>query len=225
MIREVILTKDGSHTIHIPGMNVTYHSVNGAIRESTHVFIDSGLKFCKGGADRPGSITILEAGFGTGLNALLTLISTENSGQKVHYYTLELHPLTEEEFKSLNYCEQLNQHRLKTFFEKLHGCDWEKDIPLTPLFTIHKALQSILHFSMKGPFDLVYFDAFAPASQPELWTKNVFDSLIQVMSSGALLVTYCSKGDVRRAMLAAGFKVEKLPGPPGKREILRAIKP
>lgn len=222
MQRQPLITKDGSHTIAVPEMNVTYHSHHGAIRESIHVFIKAGLLPLVN-LQHP-TIKILEMGFGTGLNALLTLAEAERLQQPVHYSAIELFPLQPEEVVSLNYCEQLNRKDLQPVFEQFHVCDWEKDVSITPPFTLKKIRTDLINLSMDQPVNLIYFDAFAPAAQPELWTREVFEKLFSIMLPGGVLVTYCSKGDVRRAMQAAGLIVEKIPGPPGKREMVRAAK-
>ena len=221
MERKVIITKDGSHSISIPEMNVTYHSIHGAIQESKHVFIEAGLRYASELFNRPGPLHILEVGFGTGLNALLTLIEADKIKMNVHYSALELYPLTQQEYNLLNYCEALNVSSLQNVFQQLHECDWEKEVHILPNFSLFKTNQSLLNFTTDQFYDLVYFDAFAPSSQPELWTKQVFEKLYAMISSNGILVTYCSKGDVRRAMQSAGFAVEKIPGPVGKREMIR----
>lgn len=223
MERNIIITKDGSHSVSVPELNVTYHSIHGAVQESKHVFIEAGL-YASTQFKRADALNILEMGFGTGLNALLTLIEATNNNIHVNYSALELYPLEKREYQTLNYCEWLNVPSLKPFFERLHECEWEKEITILPAFTLLKTNQSLLSFTTNCFYDVVYFDAFAPASQPELWTKEVFEKLYAMMSLHGILVTYCSKGDVRRAMQYAGFKVEKLKGPPGKREMIRAIK-
>jgi tRNA U34 5-methylaminomethyl-2-thiouridine-forming methyltransferase MnmC len=221
MHRQPIITKDGSHTISIPEMNVTYHSNHGAIQESMHVFIAAGLKHIS--ANLPGSaIHIFEMGFGTGLNALLSFIEAERNQLKIHYTTVELFPLHEEEINALNYCEQLRRSDLEPVFHQLHQCEWEKDVVITPFFTLYKKKIDLINLSINPPINLVYYDAFAPAAQPELWTKEVFEKLITMLVPDGILVTYCSKADVRRAMQAAGFSIEKIPGPRGKREMVRA---
>ena len=222
MQRQPIITKDGSHTISIPEMNVTYHSHHGAIQESMHVFINAGLKYVSGNLPKTG-ISIFEMGFGTGLNALLSFIEAEKNQVKIHYTTVELFPLQEHEITSLNYCEQLHRKDLEPVFHQLHQSEWEKDIHISPYFTIHKTKASLLNFTTSKFFNLIYYDAFAPSAQPELWTKQVFEKLFLMLMPGGVLVTYCSKGDVRRAMQAAGFGVEKIQGPPGKREMVRAL--
>lgn len=223
MERSIIITKDGSHTIAIPEMQVTYHSHHGAIQESLHVFIRAGLQPITPRHDA--IIRIFEMGFGTGLNALLTLTETEQTQQHIHYTTVEKFPLSITEVAGLNYCQQLNRPDLQTVFEKMHECEWEKEIPVTNRFTLKKCQTNLIELVIQQPVHLVYFDAFAPTAQPELWTKEIFEHVYSWMEPGGILVTYCSKGDVRRAMQAAGFRIEKLTGPPGKREMVRATKP
>jgi len=235
MQRRLILTDDGSHSIEIPDQKVTYHSIHGAIRESKHVYIDAGLKSI--GPLDPDSywevrcMNIFEMGFGTGLNALLTLIEAEKLQQKIYYETTELFPLDNAEINSLNYCDKLQRNDLQPIFEQLHHSDWEKEIKISEIFYLHKTKQSLLGYKTSKPVlqasslkDLIYFDAFAPNSQPELWTEEIFKKMFSILVPGGMLVTYCSKGSVRRAMEAAGFLVEKIPGPPGKREMVRARK-
>lgn len=224
MERRVITTADGSSTVSIPEMNVTYHSTHGAVRESLHVFIQAGLNSL---LPDHSVVSILEMGFGTGLNALLTLIEAETVKKPVHYTAIELYPLEQEQIKSLNYCHQLDRNDLQPVFQKLHSSAWEKEIPVFEYFTLFKSGSDLLKFENPRSgqfFDLIYFDAFAPTAQPQLWTAAIFEKLFALLSPGGILVTYCSKGDVRRAMQAAGFKVEKLTGPPGKREMVRAWK-
>ncbi len=215
------ITSDGSHTIAVPAMHVTYHSIYGAIQESMHVFINAALKPL---LQKIGTINIFEMGFGTGLNALLSLQEAIRYDQKIFYYTVELFPLQVSEYFSLNYSSQLHDDSLQSYFKLMHESKWEKDIAIHPLFTLHKTNQSLLNVTIDQSFNLIFFDAFAPTAQPELWTQHVFEKMFYLLSSQGVLVTYCSKGAVRRAMAAAGFKVEKLPGPPGKREMLRATK-
>jgi tRNA U34 5-methylaminomethyl-2-thiouridine-forming methyltransferase MnmC len=223
--RKTIITKDGSHSISIPGMNVTYHSIHGAIQESLHVFIEAGFTESLNRSQLTGQpIALFEMGLGTGLNVLLTMMEAEKNRQPVHYTAVELYPLDKEHITALNYCRQLNRPGLQTAFEHIHGCEWEKDIIISPFFTLHKTKNDLANFSGGHFFDLVYFDAFAPAAQPELWTTGIFQKLYDMMNENGLLVTYCSKGEVRRAMQAAGFTTEKIAGPTGKREMLKARK-
>ena len=224
MQRQPVITKDGSHTISIPEMNVTYHSHHGAIQESMHVYINAGLKYISETL-KATEICIFEMGFGTGLNALLTLMEAEKNQLTIHYTTVELFPLLVDEIILLNYCEQLHRKDLEPVFQQLHQCDWEKDISITPFFTLHKTKNSLKNFTASKLQNLIFYDAFAPSAQPELWTKETFEKLYQILLPGGILVTYCSKSDVRRAMQAAGFIVEKIQGPRGKREMVRATLP
>ena len=223
MQRQPIITKDGSHTISIPELNVTYHSLHGAIQESMHVFIDAGLKLLFNNRTTE-SLSILEVGFGTGLNALLTAIEAEKTEKSIYYAALEPFPLSNTETYLLNYCELLGRKDLQEDFIQMHRCEWNKSIVVTQHLLLYKSNKPLQQFEHATKFDLVYFDAFAPLAQPELWTQEVFEKLLKMMHPGGVLVTYCSKGEVRRAMQAAGFVVEKIPGPPGKREIVRCRK-
>jgi len=226
MQRKLILTGDGSHTISMPELNVTYHSIHGAIQESKHVFIEAGLKSLT--LAEAAKLNIFEVGFGTGLNALLTIIEAEKLQKQIHYETVEPFPVGSSETRSLNYCKQLDREDLQPIFEQLHSCEWEKKTNITANFHFKKSGSNLLNFetsetclSGKQAFKLIYFDAFAPNAQPELWTKEIFEKMFAMLEPGGILVTYCSKGNVRRAMQAAGFIVEKLPGPRGKREMVR----
>ena len=218
---EIFLTADGSASIHIPSMEVTYHSRHGAITESMHVFVSTGFLYWHEHASPSLPCYIFEMGFGTGLNALLTLMEAERLQRKVFYTAIESNPLDADMTSQLNYCDQLNRPDLKNAFTILHTCNWDKDISISAFFTIKKLKTSLQEFSTNQIFDIIYYDAFAPNAQPELWTKEIFEKLYHM---GGLLVTYCSKGEVQRAMKAAGFTVEKLPGAPGKREMVRAVK-
>lgn len=220
MNRIIEKTEDGSATLYVPELNEHYHSVKGARTESRHIFIEMGLK-----ASTVGSPHVLEIGFGTGLNALLTLEAAEEERRHVHYTTIELYPLAWEEVDALKYSD----HPL---FKVLHQSPWEVDVEITPHFTLRKVRTDVgtiggdrLLSINRSPFDVVYFDAFAPEKQPELWKEEVFRGIHAAMSAGGILTTYCAKGVVRRMLQAIGFRVERLPGPPGgKREILRGRK-
>jgi tRNA U34 5-methylaminomethyl-2-thiouridine-forming methyltransferase MnmC len=222
MERHVQITQDGSHTVVIPDMHVTYHSMRGALTESMHVFINAGLGPLLGQFP---VLRIFEMGFGTGLNALLTLQRTAETQQLVHYETVELYPLSVVEVQSLNYNILLKDTPGSASLADLHDAPWGWEAAVSPLFTLRKiqtSLPAYLSSTPAAPFHLIYFDAFDPAAQPELWTQPVFEALYARLCPGGVLVTYCSKGAVRRAMQSAGFLVEKLPGPPGKKEIVRA---
>lgn len=221
MKRIVQQTTDGSQTIAIPEMHVTYHSIHGAVQESMHVFINAGLLNIISHYE---TINIFEMGFGTGLNALLTLNTAIQFGKKINYHAVEQYPLSQTEYLQLNYENYLQQKDLHAYLLRMHECEWNSLINIHPQFNLYKQQQSLLSFTTQEKFNLIYYDAFAPTAQPELWAKEIFSKMFNILLENGILVTYCSKGDVRRAMLAAGFHVEKLPGPPRKREMLRAIK-
>ncbi|NCP45702.1 MAG: SAM-dependent methyltransferase [Flavobacteriales bacterium CG18_big_fil_WC_8_21_14_2_50_32_9] len=216
---ELKTTSDGSHTIFDSSINETYHSIHGAIQEAKHIFIEAGLKH----KQQLSEINILEVGFGTGLNTILTLIE----GQKAPliYTTIEKFPLNISIIKKLNYSTQLNltatQEKL---FLKLHTCTFKNIHQITPTFKFLKIDNALENYQPATKFDIVYFDAFSPEKQPELWQQCIFEKIYASMNRNGILVTYCAKGIVKRALIASGFSVEKLPGPPGKREIIRAIK-
>lgn len=224
MKKEIIQTGDGSHTISIPEMNVTYHSKHGAIQESMHVFIEAGFRYQSGRnperqpKGRPDLIRIFEMGFGSGLNTFLTAIEAANKKVNVFYVAVEQFPLSTEETLSLNYSETLGH---KEWFDALHESKWNEDKIINKYFTLRKEQADIISYSTDELFNIIYYDAFAPVAQPELWTEEIFKKLYSMLLPGGILVTYCSKGDVRRAMQSAGFVVEKIPGPPGKREMVR----
>lgn len=218
MERRVQITADGSHTIAIPGMQVTYHSKHGAIEESKHVFIEAGLYYPDKHRKK---LSVLEMGFGTGLNALLTAIEAQQNNIDIQYHAIEAYPLSSEEKSALNHGALLNQ---ETIFQQLHDAPWNQPVLVHPYFSLHKHYSTLQSFQHIQAFDVIYYDAFAPSAQPELWTVTVFQQLLNLLTPGGLLVTYCSKGDVRRAMTVAGFHVTKIPGPPGKREMVRAFR-
>jgi tRNA U34 5-methylaminomethyl-2-thiouridine-forming methyltransferase MnmC len=221
MKREIIATTDGSHTVEITEMQVTYHSRHGAIQESMHVFIKAGLHYMYEQVEPEVTLHVFEMGFGTGLNAFLTAIDATQNNRRIDYTAVEAFPLPIEEATVLNYTSILGHQEL---FEQLHKSKWNESMPVTNYFILNKIRADLQSFSTNQRFHLIYYDAFAPAAQPELWTKEIFDKLYTLLLPGGVLVTYCSKGDVRRAMIAAGFQVEKMPGPPHKREMLRIKK-
>ena len=211
-------TADGSHTLFVPEMDEHYHSVNGAVQESRHVFLRAGFDRMEQTA-----FHILEFGFGTGLNALLTLLEAEQNAKNVLYTSVEKYPLPSDIVEQLNYGELLSSEA-SDVFGKLHRAAWDTDAVISPSFTLHKMLGDYENCVWKDGVDLVYFDAFAPDKQPEVWTQQLFDRIYASMNPGGVMVTYCAKGAVRRMWQAAGFTVERLPGPPGKREMLRGTK-
>lgn len=220
MERILQATSDGSHTIAIPELQVTYHSKHGAIQESMHVFIDAGLRQTLTNVSE--RLQILEIGFGTGLNALLTLLEAPN--RLIRYESLEAYPLQAELASSLNYGTLLPNTTATQLLGNFHRAPWEEPVSITPEFTLLKRQMQLQDFTSQERYHMVYFDAFAPTAQPELWTTQVFTNIYKHLLPRGILVTYCSKGIVRRAMQHAGFNVEKIPGPPGKREMVRAIK-
>jgi tRNA U34 5-methylaminomethyl-2-thiouridine-forming methyltransferase MnmC len=221
--RRIIITADGSSSVSIPAMNITYHSIHGAIQESKHIFIEAGFESARPPI-RARRMSIFEMGFGTGLNALLSLAESEKQPGTIYYETIELFPLDDDQLMSLNYCDKLQRYDLRIKFEQLHNCEWEKEIPIMPNFIFKKKRADLLNFETSETFDLIYFDAFDPRAQPELWTEKVFKKMFSILNPDGILVTYSSKGDVRRAMQAAGFSIEKIAGPPGKREMVRAYR-
>lgn len=208
------ITGDGSPTLYRSDLNEPYHSVHGAVQESMHVFIKMGLE---PRMEKLDSIRILELGFGTGLNALLTEEFSRTSRCKIDYIALETVPLAPEIWETLDY-------QKPEIFADIHTAAWEVEVVIREGFQLKKHESSFEKFDAEKNFDLIYWDAFGPSTQAELWTLDVFEKCYQLMSVSGILVTYCAKGDVRRAMQAAGFNVERLPGPPGKREMLRATK-
>lgn len=214
---ELHLTADGSHTL-ATSTGVTYHSHHGAIAESRHIFIDAGLKEATH-LFPDTELSILEIGFGTGLNAFLTALETKSSQRPIRYHTAELHPIPEPVAATLNYPELLGHRGI---FAALHALPWDEATEISSHFTLHKHLLDATQALPPGPFHCIYFDAFGPEVQPELWTEALFARIREVMHPAAILTTYCSKSAVRRAMRSAGLAVEKLPGPYGKRDIVRA---
>ena len=214
------LTKDGSSTLYSARFDEHYHSLHGAIQESAHVFIQMGLQMAL--AEKK-QLSILEIGFGTGLNALLTLLKVPHIS--VYYQAIEAYPLRGEEIAQLNYGIQIGNSEADSRMSEFHNAPWEIDVTISPNFILHKSESRLENFDSASTFGLIYFDAFAPNTQPELWTVEIFSKIFTFCEPGAILVTYSSKGSVRRALKQVGFDVEKVPGPPGKREMLRAIRP
>lgn len=219
MQREIITTADGSTTIQIKDWDEQYHSKHGAIQEAYHVFIDSGLALFNNQ-----ELSILEIGFGTGLNALITFIEAPKIGLDVNYVGVEAFPIKSEELEQLNYVSALNAQNFSSNFLFMHDCHWEKEVAISDTFTLHKQQKDFAALEMQNQFNLIYFDAFGARVQPELWTETIFAKMFSALKSDGVLVTYAAKGSVRRAMQAVGFYVERLPGPPGKREMLRATR-
>ena len=215
---EIVITKDGSHSIYVHELDEHYHSLNGAITESQHVFIEAGLKQFESS-----HIRILEMGFGTGLNALLTLAEANESDISIHYTGIEKYPLEKTLTDLLNF-ESISDHTITGMLKLIHDSPWHQEVRIKPGFILKKIQCDMHEMAQEDEFDLVYFDAFAPDKQPELWTEDLFRRIFLSMRPQSILTTYSSKGAVRRNLKAAGFRVEKIPGPPGKLEITRAYK-
>jgi len=218
MNRHIRVTGDGSHTLYNNDLNEPYHSINGAIYESMHVFIANGFNQIK-----RKEVKILEIGFGTGLNMLLTYKHSEIQKRSVYYHAVDKYPLNSEEYEALNYPD-LEGMSLEASFLKAHASGWNREIKLRKDFTLYKELADFREMNPGMNYHIVYFDAFAPDKQPEVWIPDIFKFIYDSMAGGGILVSYTSKGAVRRNLRYVGFQVEKLPGPPGKREMLRAFK-
>lgn len=217
---EIIFTKDGSQTLRNVELNETYHSIHGAVQESLHVFIRHGLEFVQ--KKSPQKISILEIGFGTGLNAWLTARHIQDAKVQVEYVTLESFPLEESVWTKLNYAEEDTD---KALFTRLHLADWNNHTQINNNFALHKKHVSIQEADLPlSEFDIIYFDAFAPEKQPEMWSHDVLKKVVSTMKPVGIFVTYCAKGQVKRDLKGLGLTVEALPGPPGKREMIRAHK-
>ena len=222
MKTEIRQTKDGSATLYVPELNEHYHSVNGALQESLHVFIRAGLNFKLGHKD---NIRLLEIGFGTGLNALLTLQQVRLNPIRVQYDTIEKFPLPADLIANMHFEKFILEPELLEFLPFLHQTPWQDPIPVLPNFELRKIQADLTTYDLPDDYyDLVYFDAFAPEKQPELWTDMIFRNLYRSLQIGGVLVSYCAKGSFKRSLKAAGFTVEILPGPIGKREMTRSIK-
>lgn len=217
--REIIVTGDGSVTIHLPDMKESYHSKFGAIREAYHVFIQNGLALTNG---QP--VAVLEIGFGTALNAFITYLESCKNGQQINYTGVEAYPVELEEAMQLNYVAELNAPESEDVYRTMHAHPWELPVKLNDKFTLikqHKFFHDIEDVEL---YDLIYFDAFGFHAQPELWSEEIFSKMYKALKPNGILVTYACRTVIKNAMKSVGFTTEKLPGPPGKREMLRAYK-
>lgn len=219
---EIRLTEDGSQTLYNPQFGETYHSTHGAVQESRHVFIEAGLT-ARLSTEHAPPLRVLELGFGSGLNALMTMLYTKAGGISLHYTTLELYPLAPEVYERLSFPLGLGSDEL---LSKLHRAPWGNRSTIDDQVgtQLEKYQVRIEDYDRGQDFDVIYFDAFSPETQPELWTEELFARLYTMSRRGAILTTYCAKGEVRRRLARAGWQVERLAGPPGKREMLRASK-
>jgi len=216
----IFTTEDGSHSIFSKEYGVSYHSKHGAKTETQTVFIDAGLKY-KSATSK--NISILEIGFGTGLNAIMTLQEAIADELTIDYTTLEAYPLLEQEIAELNYGKILGTE-MEAYFKRMHQLTWEQKHQLIYNFSILKQNRKFEEIDFKNQFDVIYFDAFAPTSQPELWEEPLLQKMYDALKPSGVLTTYCAKGVVKRTLKKVGFEIEALPGPPGKREMTRAIK-
>ena len=221
LLMALILTNDGSHSVYSETYGVTYHSKYGAMTESAHVFIAAGLRY-KAVVQR--EIAILETGFGTGLNAFMSWLEAERRNLQLRYVGLETLPIAQEEALVLNYAELLGVPERSEDFLGLHQNTWSVDHIVSEHFQFRKEQVSIETYEAVDAFDVVYFDAFAPQAQPELWTADVFARMYHALRPEGVLVTYCAQGAFKRTLKQVGFQVERLQGPPGKREMTRATK-
>ena len=217
MKREIIKTLDGSTSIHIVDWNESYHSKNGAIQETYHVFIRNGLALFE-----RAPVSILEIGFGTGLNAFITFIEASAKNQNITYTGVEAYPVPAQEVGEMNFVGQLDAAQHQHVFARMHECEWEHPISLSDIFTLTKRQQFFEEIEDVESYDLIYFDAFGYQVQPELWSTDIFRRMYRALKPGGWLVTYAARGVVKRSMMEVGFTVEKLPGPIGKREMFRA---
>lgn len=219
MEREIIRTKDGSTTIHIKDWDECYHSKHGAIQEAQHVFIKNGLALYQNQ-----SVSILEIGFGTGLNAFITYLESKKLDLEINYVGVEAYPVSISELSAMNYVSELNANDKNAIFNLFHESNWEEKVVIDPFFTITKRQQFFEEITDCEQYDLIYFDAFGYRVQPDLWSTSIFKKMHTALRPGGKLVTYAARGVVKRSMIEVGFTVEKLPGPPGKREMFRATK-
>ncbi len=221
---EIIKTKDGSHSLLVPEMNETYHSTHGAVTESQYVFIDKGLRFFYEKYPEAKTIHVLEVGFGTGLNALLSCLYAEQHEVNVVYRSLETNPIDASLTDQLNFHEQLPT-AAKPIYDRLHRADWGKEVIISTHFSLEKIQRPLQDYQAPaGWIDLVYYDAFAPSRQPDMWHPALYARLFDGMKTNGVFVTYCAQGQFKRDLKATGFDVEKLPGPPGKAEMTRGVK-
>ena len=219
--REILITSDGSTTLHLPEWDEQYHSKHGAIQEAYHVFLRAGFDVVTA---KNKNISILEIGFGTGLNAFITYLEAKENKISVAYTGVEAYPIAAEEVLKLNYVQELKATDSQEIFTKMHATSWEEMHAISETFQLKKRKQFFQEITDKDAYNLIYFDAFGAQNQPELWTEEIFLKMYQATKNNGVLVTYSAKGSVRRAMQKVGYTVERIPGPPGKREMLRATK-
>jgi tRNA U34 5-methylaminomethyl-2-thiouridine-forming methyltransferase MnmC len=217
-LNKLISTADGSHTIYVPELNEHYHSIHGAVQESAFIFIRNGFETCK--AD---NLNIFEVGFGTGLNALLTAVNSCRGCREINYTTIEKYPLDRKIISSLNHHLYAGE-RGREIYNSIHSSRWNIMVNICQNFNLKKIKGDLTEKPLTGNYDLIYFDAFGPDKQPEMWTRDIFARISAVTNKNGVFVTYSAKGEVKRNLQLCGFEVSLLPGPPGKRQIIRAVK-
>ncbi|MFQ3215086.1 MAG: tRNA U34 5-methylaminomethyl-2-thiouridine-forming methyltransferase MnmC [Marivirga sp.] len=223
---KIITTEDGSHSLYHEGLKETYHSFHGALRESLHVFIDKGLRFWRTKEGLPDAVKIFEVGFGTGLNALLAAQFAMEHGIKVYYHTIEPFPLSEEIIAQLNYSKQINNGAYDELYKEIHASPWETENALNAYFTIFKEKTTLQEIDLQTgtSFNLIFFDAFAPSKQAEMWGIELIEKCFNSLQNKGVFVTYSAKGQLKRDLKSVGFELETVAGPPGKKEMVRGIK-
>lgn len=221
--KKFLITEDGSHTLFIPELNETYHSIHGAIQESNHVYIRSGLEYYFN-KEKTNEVKIFEVGFGTGLNALLSAIYAEKHRFNINYESIEAYPLTSLEVEKLNYPHQVEHIDAVEIFNKIHNADWNSIVSISSYFKLNKIKNLLQNHHFNQEFDLCFFDAFAPSKQPEMWEREILEPIYNGLITGGVFVTYCAKGQLKRDLKDIGFEIDVLPGPPGKLQMLRGTK-
>jgi tRNA U34 5-methylaminomethyl-2-thiouridine-forming methyltransferase MnmC len=217
-VNQIITTEDGSHTIWVPDLNEHYHSIHGAVQESEFIYINNGFNYSKANP-----VSIFEVGFGTGLNALLTAVKSIKVKRKVSYTSIEKYPLANDITDSLNYCQFAGSDGSR-IWKLIQAAPWNVSMEICSNFTIKKIHGDITNDSLSGQYDIIYFDAFGPDKQPELWKREIIEKISAITIPGGVFVTYSAKGEVKRNLKGCGFNVSLIPGPPGKRQMIRAVK-
>jgi tRNA U34 5-methylaminomethyl-2-thiouridine-forming methyltransferase MnmC len=220
---KIITTEDGSHSLYHEGLKETYHSFHGAMQESVHVFIEKGIRFWRTKSGLPKTVDIFEVGFGTGLNALLAAQFAMENEVKINFTSVEPFPLDLDIINQLNYAQLIGQDKFKTVFKELHLAEWDKTVEIDPYFSVHKVKSKLEDFQTVDKFDVLFFDAFAPSKQAELWTADLLEKCHNLLKEGGVFTTYSAKGQLKRDLKSVGFEVETLPGPPGKKEMVRGV--
>jgi len=224
MDSKIILTKDGSHTLYVPKLNEYYHSTFGAVQESMHIYINNGLNYyLENFKNLTKDLSILEIGFGTGLNTLLSYINSKKLSENINYHTIDLYPVNKNIIGKLNYSKVIENSE-NHMFNYIHDSEWNKEIIISKNFRLFKILDDFTKYKFKKKYDVIFFDAFAPDIQPEMWTIEQFEKIYKAMNKNGVLTTYSAKGEVKRNLKKNGFKLALIPGPPGKREFIRATK-